>query len=74
VGSVLIAEFAVLFCFHAVRVVLFFFHRVVVSLLAICAGQGDFCTHVYPSLSFKTRRRVRFCNTKKTPPPDVQVE
>jgi len=48
-GRVLIAETAVLLGFHPVWVVFLFLHSIVVALLAILAGQGNFCTHVYPS-------------------------
>jgi hypothetical protein len=44
-GHVFVAEFAVFLCFHAVGVVLFFFHCVVVALFALGTRQCDFCTH-----------------------------
>jgi len=43
---VLVTETAVLFGFHPVRMILFFFCSVVVTLLAFCASQSDFVAHM----------------------------
>ena len=44
-NGVLAAEAAVLVHFQPVRIVLLVFHGVVVALLALGAGQGDFDSH-----------------------------
>jgi hypothetical protein len=49
---VLVAEFAVFFCFHAVGIVLFFLHRIVVALFTFRTRQGNFCTHLELLASF----------------------
>jgi len=60
---VLITKLAKLFCFHAVRMILFFFHGVVIALFAFRTRQGDFCTHfkilasLYTLATLKKHRR-----------------
>ena len=44
--SVLSAESAVFVHFKTIRIVLLVFHCVIVSLLALCALQCDFCSHI----------------------------
>jgi len=44
--GVLVAETAVFFGFHAVGVVLFLLHGVVVPLLAVCTSQHYPCPHL----------------------------
>jgi len=53
VGSVLVAETAVFFCLHTVRMVFLLFCGVVIALLAILASKGDFGAHEYPSFHIK---------------------
>ena len=43
--GVLLAESAVLLGLHPVRMILLFFRRVVVTLLALCARQCNFYSH-----------------------------
>jgi hypothetical protein len=46
VQGVLAAEAAELVQLDSVRVILFVFHRVIISLLAFRAGKGNFDSHV----------------------------
>ena len=48
---VFLAEPAVFVHFDSVRIVLLIFHRVVVSLLALLAGQRNFYAHGYTSIN-----------------------
>ncbi len=43
--SMLFAKTTVLFKFQPIRAVFLIFHAVVVALLAVCAGKGDFYSH-----------------------------
>jgi len=58
--GVLIAEFAMLFKFHSIRMVFALFFGFVVSLLAFCAGQCDLCSHFFHLILF-----AYLLNTKK---------
>jgi len=56
---VLVAEPAELLCLHAVGMILFFFHRVVVPLLAIHARERNPCPHDNPSfISLNIKKRL----------------
>jgi hypothetical protein len=57
VNGVLLAESAVLVHLKSVRVVLFVLHCVVVTLFALCAGQGNFYSH----FSAPPVKRIDFC-------------
>jgi len=48
---VLVAETAVFLDLHTIRVVLFFFHGVVVPLFAVLTCQGNFCAHLISLLT-----------------------
>ena len=52
VRCVLLAESAVLACFHSVRMCLLILCCVVVTLLALCTCQCDSCTHGIPPPPF----------------------
>jgi len=42
-----LAESAILFGFHSVRMILLVFGRIVITLLAFCTCQSDSCTHFF---------------------------
>lgn len=46
------AESAVFLDFHSVRMSFLILGSIVVTLLAFCAGQSDFCTHFATSICF----------------------
>ena len=68
--SVLAAEPAILVHFQSVRVVLLVFHRVVVALFALCAGESDFDSHFrhLPIRMASLAETARFSRTKIKPP------
>jgi hypothetical protein len=63
VGGVLFTETAVFAHFQPVRVILFIFHRVVVSLLALCACQCNLVTHGLPPnhVSAQLKKAFKAC-------------
>jgi hypothetical protein len=51
--GMLVAKFAMFFKFHSVRMGFFVFFAVIIALLALGAGQSNFCSHNFTSLILK---------------------
>ena len=64
VKRVLAAELAVFLHFKSVRIVLFVFGCVIVSLLAFCAGESDFDAHFGTSCKSLRLKKASVCNLK----------